>query len=84
MVGICTNRDFGAPSAVPGARLGAAMMKRTVRRVSRRAGAGSLVRRGGLSFLPIDGARSGLGAGLIIRTRYKMLHSKNVTFCNIW
>ena len=83
MVGICTNRDVGAPRAVPGARLGAASLKRTVQRVSRCAGVGSLVRRGGLSFLPIEGAASGLGAGLIIRTCYKMIHSKNVTLSNI-
>jgi hypothetical protein len=66
MVGKCTNRDVGAPSAVPGAGPVAAMLECAIRRVIRNAGVGSLVRRGGLSFLPIDGALSGLGAGLII------------------
>ena len=40
---------------------------------------------GGLAMpVRIEGAPTGYGAVMIIRTRYKMLHSKNVTFCNIW
>jgi hypothetical protein len=38
MVGICTNRDVGAASAVSRVHLGAAMLKRTIRWVSRCAG----------------------------------------------
>jgi hypothetical protein len=51
--------------AVPGARLGAARLKRAVRRVSRCAGVGAAWR--ALFFAVLfEGAPSGLGAGLVI------------------
>ena len=53
-------RDVGAPSAVPGAPVGAGMLKRTLRRVGRCEGLGAAWRP---FFLPIDGAPSGRARG---------------------
>jgi hypothetical protein len=80
MVGICTNRDVGAPRAVHDARLGAAMLKRTVPLVSRCAGVGSLVRRGGLSFFADRRRAERPGRRADHHPCYKMI---NIKKCNI-
>ena len=79
MVGICTNREsvqqVRCQVRGPGAT---AMVKHTVRWVSRCPGVGAAWRP---FFLPIEGAADGLGAGMIIRTRCKILHSQKCNIC---
>ena len=63
MVGICTNRDVGAPSAVPGARLARPCRSALFDGQSMR---GRWCGAAAFLFLRIDGAPSGKGAGLIV------------------